>query len=105
MTKYSNPESEGIKKNHIMAVNENYLNFVLDQLSEIQNFTFKKMFGGQLLAGERGFGGGRHPRMSEFCRQELPRPLVNRFFAAAAYLLGDYFFPDASFCCCFFALL
>lgn len=46
MTKYSNPEPRGIKKNHIMAVNENYLNFVLDQLSEIQNFTFKKMFGG-----------------------------------------------------------
>ena len=29
-----------------MAVNENYLNFILDQLSELEDFTFKKMFGG-----------------------------------------------------------
>lgn len=29
-----------------MAVNQNYLNFILDQLSDLEDFTFKKMFGG-----------------------------------------------------------
>ena len=29
-----------------MAVSENYLNFIKDQLSEFENFEIKKMFGG-----------------------------------------------------------
>ena len=32
--------------NHLMSRGENYLNFILNQLSEFENFTFKKMLGG-----------------------------------------------------------
>ena len=32
--------------NHLMSHGENYLNYILNQLSEFENFTFKKMLGG-----------------------------------------------------------